>query len=268
MKFKKASEKLAEPCGKSWKSHHDAVEKAVAFIAVMENRAISIDHQLNWERSKRVPENQTKLPTIAAMVIFCGRQGIALRGHPDDGHVVQTETSVNLGNFQALLQVCIDTGDTVLKEHLRLASHNAMYTSIEIQNGIIGVHSDIIWKNVLQRIRNAQFFSVIADEATDVANDEQLSISIHFVQNGLPLLKFLCFHECKSGITDEVIGNDILAQLAIYIWQLEAQFIQGQAYDGAAAIAAKSNGENARRATQYPKAVYTQCAAPIDWISM
>ena len=142
--FKKASEKLAEHCAKSQKSHHDAVEKVMAFIAVMENQALSTDQQLNSDRLKRVAENRTKLWSIAVMVIFCGRQGITLKGHCDDGPVVQTETAVNHGNFQALLPFCIDAGDIVLKEHLQRASRNAMYTTKEIQNGMIGDGGDII----------------------------------------------------------------------------------------------------------------------------
>ena len=78
------------------------------------------------------------------MIIFCGRQGFSLRDHCDDGSVVQTESAVNHGNFLVLLQFHIDAGDTVLKEHLRTASRNAMYTSKEIQNGTIGVCCDII----------------------------------------------------------------------------------------------------------------------------
>ena len=35
-------------------------------------------------------------------------------------------------------------------------------------------------------MREAQFFSVIADEATDVANDEQLSVSVHYVDDSGP----------------------------------------------------------------------------------
>ena len=75
----------------------------------------------------------------------------------------------------------------------------------------------------------------------------------------MPLEKFLCFHECKSGVTGEAIAKDILAQLAT--WQLEAQFLRGQAYDGAGAMAGKSKGASAHIAMQYPKAVYTHCAA-------
>ena len=123
----------------------------MTFIAVMENQALLIDQQLSSERSKPIAENRTKLRSIAATVIFCGRQGIALRGHRDDGLVAQTETAVNHGNFQALLQFRIDAGDTVLKEHLQTASRNAMYTSKEVQNEMIVVCGDIIRSKILQR---------------------------------------------------------------------------------------------------------------------
>ena len=100
---------------------------------------------------------------------------------------------------------------------------------------------------------------MIADEATDSANDEQLSISIRFVENGTPNEKFLGFHECRSGVTGEAIAGDILEQLTE--WQLEPQLLRGQAYDGAGAMAGRSKGAAARITSQYPKAVYTHCAA-------
>ena len=48
---------------------------------------------------------------------------------------------------------------------------------------------------------------MIADEATDVANDEQLSICFRFVNvdGGVPCEKFLAFHECQSGVTGMAI---------------------------------------------------------------
>ena len=40
------------------------------------------------------------------------------------------------------------------------------------------------------------FFSIIADEATDVANVEQLSISVRFVDGETVCEKFLAFLKC------------------------------------------------------------------------
>ncbi len=100
---------------------------------------------------------------------------------------------------------------------------------------------------------------MIADEATDSANDEQLSVSIRFVGNNAPTEKFLGFHECLSGVTGEAIAGDILAQLTE--WQLDPKLLRGLAFDGAGAMAGKSKGAAARLTSLYPKAVYTHCAA-------
>ena len=108
-------------------------------------------------------------------------------------------------------------------------------------------------------MRKAQFFSVIADEATDVANDEQLSISVRYVNDTGPQEQFLGFHECQAGVSGEAITKGILEQLVN--WQLEPRFLRGQAYDGAGAMAGQTKGTAARIQSLYPKAVYTHCAA-------
>ena len=72
--------------------------------------------------------------------------------------------------------------------------------------------------------RSEGFFSITADEATDSAKDEQLSLSITFLDKGAPQEKFLGFHECLSGVSGEAIAYDIITQLTK--WQLDPQ-LQG-----------------------------------------
>ena len=47
----------------------------------MTNQARSIDHS---QRAQIAAINQEKLRSIAATIIFCGKQVISLRGHRDD----------------------------------------------------------------------------------------------------------------------------------------------------------------------------------------
>ena len=60
----------------------------------------------------------------------------------------------------------------------------------------------------------ARFFSIIANEAPDSANDEQLSISLRFVneETQMPEERFLAFSECVTGVTGEAIAECILEQ--------------------------------------------------------
>jgi hypothetical protein len=136
---------------------------------------------------------------------------------------------------------------------------NTVYTSKTIQNEIITICGNLIIQQILDTIKEAQFFSIIADEATDVANKEQLSISIRFVCNNKPCEKFLGFLECVNGVRGEAIASTILTQLSS--WQLPASLLRGQGYDGAGAMSGSTKGAAARIiTTQYPKALYTHCS--------
>ena len=166
----------------SRKSHLLAVQKAKAFSNVMANKAMSIEQQVNSQVAKTIAENRLKLRSIAATVIFCGHQAIALRGHRDDWSTIDDDSvDSRSGNFHALLQFRIDAGDCVLKEHLHTASKNAIYTSKTIQNDMVSVCGKLIRNKILCKVKQARFFSIIADEATDASNTEQLSISVRFV---------------------------------------------------------------------------------------
>ena len=229
--FKKASEILGDhfhgtgegALSKGRQSHQAAVEAAMSFLAVMENKALGIDAQLSSMR-RNIAENRLKLKSIVETVILCGRQGIPLRGHRDDNPHVQQDPLANHGNFLALLHFRAQAGHDALKEHLQNPKGNARYTSHVIQNQLITICGDLIRAELLKSIRTARFFSVIADEATDTANVEQLSLSIRFVQNNAPCEKFMGFLKCEAGTTGEAIANMILTQLEE--WQLEPQLLR------------------------------------------
>ena len=72
---------------------------------------------------------------------------------------------------------------------METADLNAVYTSKEIQNEMIEICGNMIREKIVTRIHKAQVFSVIADEATISANDEQPSISSSFVEDGVPCEK-------------------------------------------------------------------------------
>ena len=146
-----------------------------------------------------------------------------MRGHRDDGPAVQDNTCANHGNFLALLKFRIQAGDTLLQDHLLKSAGNALYTSKTIQNELIGICGDLLVNEILKRVRTSSFFSITADEATDAANDEQLSICIRFADGTVPCERFLAFHECLSGVSGKAIADSILAKLEI--WQLQPQFL-------------------------------------------
>ena len=149
------------------------------------------------ERDRQIEENRLKLISIVETILFLGRQGIAYRGHREDTALVLENTEHNQGNFLALLKFRVQSGDRALEQHLTSVSSNALYTSKTIQNELITICGDLIRRHILSDIQRAGFYSVIADEATDVANQEQLAISIRslviptFVKNSLPSINVI-----------------------------------------------------------------------------
>ena len=106
-----------------------------------------------------------------------------------------------------LLQFRARAGDTPLKQHLLTAARNATYTSKTIQNDIICLCGEMIRQLILSAVRSSPFYSVIADEASDAANDEQLAISVRYINSdGEPQEKFLSFSECLTGVSREAFN--------------------------------------------------------------
>jgi hypothetical protein len=58
----------------------------------------------------------------------------------------------------------------VLQAHLKNAVYNAKYLSKDIQNELIELAGEEVLHSILCRARSAKWFSVMADECTDVAN--------------------------------------------------------------------------------------------------
>ena len=72
------------------------------------------------------------------------KNNIALRGRRDD----DPQNASLAGNFQALLEFQIDSGDQTLKHHLETAPRNATYISKTIQNEMIKTVGAIIVNNL------------------------------------------------------------------------------------------------------------------------
>ena len=68
------------------------------------------------------------IESLLKVLILCGKQGLALRGHRDDRIDWKTEVSFNEGN---LVRFRAET-DPILAKHLAESPKNARYTSKDI----------------------------------------------------------------------------------------------------------------------------------------
>ena len=166
----------------------------------------------------------------------------------------------NPGNFQAILDFRVDSGDMVLKEHFQTCPRNATYRSETVQNELIEIIGEHIFDSVLNEVRQASFFSVMGDEVADVSNEEQLSLVVRFVDSSNQICEeFLEFVGCSGETTGVALSAIILAKLRSY--NLNPELLRGQGYDGAGGMAGSVRGVVARIQREFPKALYVHCFA-------
>ncbi|CAN7947811.1 unnamed protein product [Ixodes pacificus] len=93
----------------------------------------------------QIAKNRECLTPVITTVVWCGRQGVALRGHRDAGKMdLSNEQGENEANFKALLRLRASNGDELFKKHLEGCSANATYPSWRTQNEIISACNSIV----------------------------------------------------------------------------------------------------------------------------
>ena len=121
------------------------------------------------------------------LIPFCGRLGLPLRSHRDDSkcHPEVAEYSEGrVGNFIELLNCYVCSEDVALQSHLSRCNKNASYISKSTQNELIKCCDEVIYVQLIAKVKKSKFYSILADEASDCSNKEQMSLVLHFVGEG------------------------------------------------------------------------------------
>ena len=94
--------------------HKDAIAVCDAFVERTSGKRKSVLIQLREGARETIQNNRKKLCFIMEIIVLCGRQSIALRGHHDSGTDMEgvQAASTNHGNYCALLNLCISAGVT------------------------------------------------------------------------------------------------------------------------------------------------------------
>ncbi len=180
----------------------------------------SIDAQLSTQVKHAQELHYKMLHIQLSSLRFLLQQGLAIRGHEEmEGNLILTIASSVWGMLR--LKTAIENTSQVI---LTMKSKKIM--------------SNYVLRQVLHDIREATMYSLIADEATDVCNKEQLCIS-HFDIHEDPV-ELINVPKTDSATLTTVI-KDCLIRLALPLSQCH-----GQAYDGASNMSGHVSGVAAR----------------------
>ncbi|XP_066935707.1 zinc finger MYM-type protein 1-like [Clytia hemisphaerica] len=176
-------------------------------------------------------------------------QGLALRGN-DDGN----------DNLTQLLYLRSIDHPWI---RARLAAENKPnpgvkeYTHHDYQEEITGIMGNQLLRRKLYDINNSKMFSLMADEYTDVANKQQLSICTRWVDDNLNACEdFLGFYEVPN-----IKSNTLVSCIkdALIRFNLPIDYLRGQTYDGASNMMGKRSGVAQQIKSLQPKAIETHC---------
>ncbi|KAL0809127.1 hypothetical protein ABMA28_012751 [Loxostege sticticalis] len=233
----------------------------------MEGKTLDVAECMNVENNKIAEENRQRLKAIIETIVLCEKQEIALRGSRDSGEIGIDDPEHNDGNFRALLRFRARSGDGALKNHLLTQNihSRAMYTSSVIQNEVIEICGSAI-PHVLNRVKEAGFLTVLADETQDISRHEQLALCLRYVHcsSGKSMIRedFLEFVPVEDVSAESLsLATTIVTHLLSYNLDMD-KFI-GQGYDGAAVMSGRLRGVRTIIAEQYPRAQFVHCVAHV-----
>ena len=241
--------------------HSSAHQQYIAVINNISEKSQPINILIDANLRNQIAENRKKLEPIVDTVKLCGRLCLPFRGHRDDASyhpAVGDYSDRGVGNFIELLNFRVRAGDVVLCDHLNNCAKNASYISKTTQNELINCFGQLITERIVDEVKSNKFFSIIADEAADCSNKEQLSLVLRFVDKDCNIREdFLGFLYCKWGLTGQSLAKLILD--AIDNFGLNIADCRGQGYDGAGSVSGHINGLSAHILRKNQKDIYTHC---------
>ncbi|XP_062511260.1 zinc finger MYM-type protein 1-like [Corticium candelabrum] len=242
-------------CHEKSEIHKNACIEALSFKNVAEGRKDDICTSRSKQYEERVRRNQSVVLAVTDVLIALGQRNIPFRGHSWD-KVLRKES----GNFEYFLH-WQSQFNPILKSHLEHGKKNACYKSPKIQNELIELTGIEVRDKILEDAHAAKWFSLMADECTDTAKVEQMSVCIRFVDDTVPgqvqvreeflgLVKLDCAD--ASSISNAIVNF-------MKECNLDIRYLRGQGYDGASVMSGKVSGVSARILELQQKAIYHHC---------
>ena len=220
--------------------HRECVQKWLQHV-----KGVDVDAQVCSQKRKEQQVYAKALQRIFESIMFLGRQGLSLRGHVEEE-----------GNFWQILKlVAKDNSD--LKTYLDSNSRRK-FSSHANQNEILSSLSHAVLRKITTNVVTAKYYALIADETTDVARKQQMSISLRWIDSLFAIHEdFVGMYEVEKA--DAVHLSGMLLD-AIKRFGLDISNIRGQGYDGASVMAGSQSGVAKRISDIESRALFVHCS--------
>lgn len=218
--------------------------EAVFGIQDLPKHVHDVGELLNAQHGKEKALNRDMFRRVLQNVRFLARQGLALRGQGDGAE----------SNFIQLMRLRSFDCPEVLEW---MDKKTNKYTSPDIQNECLQLMALHILRQVCSSICKNGFYTIMADECTDVANKEQFTICIRWVDDSLT------DHEDLIGLYNvgTIDANCLVATIRDVLLRMNLKMTQcrGQYYDSASNMTGSKHGVATQLQAEESRAVLTHC---------
>ncbi|XP_071684895.1 uncharacterized protein [Lolium perenne] len=240
--------RLEKHVGQITSSHNNAQEKYNYFT--QPKKSIEVVLAGNTKEYKAL--YASRLTYSLKCLRFLLQQGLAFRGHDE------SEDSLNRGNFLELLKWLANTFSEVDKVVLNNAPQKCKMIDPKIQKQLIASCAKESTKLMLEDL-DGDYFTILADESSDVRQIEQLALCIRYVdKKGRVVERFLGIVEVEDT-TSLTLKKAIVALLMDH--SLSFSMVRGQGYDGVSNMKGHVNGLKKLIMDESPSAYYIHCFA-------
>ena len=165
-------------------------------------------------------------------------------------HIPHTTT------FEGLITLQIENRDIKLKTHRENCPRNATYESYATVIDLLACISKVLEDDLLTSFKTSYYFSLMADESTDVSSKEELSVCARWLENNKPVEHFLGIMQAKETAA-EAITSDLCNFLDSK--SVDLKKMRGLGFDGASTMSGCRTGVQTRLRLHSPSAVYVHC---------
>ena len=156
------------------------------------------------QEKEDLQQNRRVIEILLDITKTLGRQGIAFRGHGDDD-----------GNFKQIVQLMAKYCPE-LRHWLnttRMRPYHVPYLSAQLQNKFIELIGREVQQRIVQEVKDAGMYSVMADTTPDVSHKDRLAIACRYVDKiGQPRERLVSLTEAKDK-TGEGGATEIIESL-------------------------------------------------------